>query len=149
MSYFASLFGNLVFKIIVEFMLHTSIQTDHVRAARWPVWCRCGAGGWAYTPAAPRASLQPSLPGLALSTGTEVLTLGRLRICSGVSEGGTVVLVNRCFLYDQQGLSLLPHGVESLVRGSSSQRGCGHRPGTGHQGDKKELTRPAWRGNSD
>lgn len=67
MSYSASLFGNLVFKIIVEFMLHTSIQTDHVRDALWPVWCHCGVG--VHTPAAPRASLQLSLPGLALSPG--------------------------------------------------------------------------------
>lgn len=54
LSDFASLFGNPVFKITAEFMLHTSIQTDHVRDARWPVWCHCGArGAGAHTPAAP------------------------------------------------------------------------------------------------
>ena len=57
-----------------------------------------GRGAGAHTPAAPRASLQLSLPGLALSPGTEVLALGRLRVCSGVSEGGSVTLVNMRFL---------------------------------------------------
>ena len=98
MSYSASLFGNLVFKIIVEFMLHTSIQTDHVRDALWPVWCHCGVGGWGAHTRRPTG-----LPAALASwpcpfPGTEVLALGRLRICSGVSEGGTVSLVNMCFL---------------------------------------------------